>query len=132
MKTLIVADDFTGRFLLHELLKGYGSADTAVNGEEAVFAAQLALDANDAYDLICLDIMMPEMDGRAALKGIRDHEETRGVKSSTGSKIVMTTAVDDLTAVMASFYDLCDGYLLKPIAKAKLIEELHKLGLIPD
>ena len=78
MKTLIVEDDFTSRLLLQELLKGYGPAHVAVNGKEAVEAARMAMDAGEPYDLICLDIMMPEMDGHGALKEIRAQEEARG------------------------------------------------------
>ena len=130
MKTLIVEDDFTSRLLLQELLKGYGSCHIAVNGKEAVMATETALEADDPYDLICLDIMMPEMDGRAALKEIRGQEVARGILSSRGSKIVMTTALGDAKNIFATFHDLCDGYLIKPIGKAKLLETLHTLNLI--
>lgn len=80
--------------------------------------------------MICLDIMMPEMDGHQALKEIRALEEGTGVVSPHGAKIVMTTAVDDMKSVFAAYSGLCDGYLTKPIRKPKLLEELHKLGLI--
>jgi two-component system chemotaxis response regulator CheY len=130
MKTLIVEDDFTSRFLMQELLKEFGSCDIAVNGKEAVMATGMALDAGEPYDLVCLDVMMPEMDGREALKEIRNQEVARGILSSRGSKIVMTSALDDMNTVFAAFHDLCDGYLFKPIAKAKLHEELRKLRLI--
>lgn len=130
MKTLIVEDDFTSRLLLQELLKSYGPSHIAVNGKEAVEAVRVAMDANEAYDLICLDIMMPEMDGQEALRKIREQEEARGILSSHGAKIVMTTALGDLKNVKAAYMSLCDAYLTKPIQKAKLIEELRKLGLI--
>jgi len=130
MKTLIVEDDFTSRLLLQELLKGYGPSHVAVNGKEAVEATRLALEAGEPYDLICLDIMMPEMDGQQALRNIRAQEEARGIISSNGAKIVMTTALGDLKNVSAAYSGLCDGYLTKPIQKAKLLEELRKLGLM--
>lgn len=130
MKMLIVEDDSTSRFLMQELLKSYGETETAVTGEEAVQACRTALDAQVPYDLICLDIMMPEKDGRAALKEIRELEAARGILSSQGAKIVMTTTVSDMNSVLDAFHDLCDGYLFKPISKFKLREELHKLNLI--
>jgi two-component system chemotaxis response regulator CheY len=130
MKTLIVEDDFTSRLLLQEILKPYGPSHVAVNGREAVEAVRLALEANEPYDLICLDIMMPEMDGQAALKDIRAQEEARGILSSKGAKIVMTTALGDIRNVSAAYNSLCDGYLTKPIQKAKLLEGLRKLKLI--
>ena len=130
MKTLIVEDDFTSRLLLLEIMKSHGPLHVAVNGREAVEAVRSALEAKAPYDLICLDIMMPEMDGQQALRMIREHEEARGILSSNGAKIVMTTALSDLRNVSAAFGGLCDAYLVKPIEKYKLLEELRKLGLI--
>jgi two-component system, chemotaxis family, chemotaxis protein CheY len=130
MKTLIVEDDFTSRLLLQELLKSYGPSHVAVNGEEAVEAVNTALEAGEHYDLICLDIMMPKMDGHVALRIFRDQEEARGIRSSEGAKIVMTTALSDIQSVMEAYRNLCDGYLTKPIEKAKLLEELRNLRLI--
>lgn len=130
MKTLIVEDDFTSRLLLQEILKIYGPPHTANNGKEAVAAVREALDAGDPYDLICLDIMMPEMDGQEALRKIREEEELRGILSSNGVKIVMTTALDDPKNVIAAYQNLCDTYIIKPIQKKMLLEALRKLQLI--
>ena len=130
MKTLIVEDDFTSRLLLQELLKSYGDSHIAVNGKEAVDAVRLALQTDEPYDLICLDIMMPEMDGQEALWQIREQEEAKGILSTRGAKIVMTTTHSDMKNLSAAFNSLCDAYLTKPIEKAKLIEELRKLELI--
>jgi len=130
MKTLIVEDDFTSRLLLQELLKSYGPCHIAVNGKEAVEAVRAAVEAAEPYNFICLDIMMPEMDGHEALRRIRNEEEFRGVWSTDGAKIVMTTALDDLKNVSAAYRNLCDDYLTKPIQKAKLLEILCNLKLI--
>jgi two-component system chemotaxis response regulator CheY len=130
LKTLIVEDDFTSRLILQEILKGYGPSHIAVNGKEAVEAVRLALEAGEPYDLICLDIMMPQMDGQEALRQIRGLEEARGTLSSSGAKIVMTTALDDPKNVMGAFGSLCDAYITKPIQKAKLLDGLRKLKLI--
>ena len=130
MKTLIAEDDFTSRLLLQGLLKNYGRCHVAVNGTEAVEAVRIALEAKEPYDLICLDIMMPEMTGQEALRLIRDHEEALGVLSTHGAKIIMTTALDDIKNVKNAFYNLCDAYLAKPIQKDLLLRELSKLGLV--
>ncbi|MDD2318577.1 MAG: response regulator [Geobacteraceae bacterium] len=130
MKTLIVEDDFTSRLLLQEFLKSYGPSHIAVNGKEAVIAVRLALEANEPYDLICIDIMMPEMDGQLALKEIRAQEEAKGLKPADWAKVVMTTALDDPKNVIGAYHNLCDAYLAKPIHKSKLLEELRKLRLI--
>lgn len=131
MKTLIVEDDFTCRLLLQSFLSPLSECHIAINGREALAAFQQALADAQPYDLICLDIMMPEMDGQAALRGIRAMEEGRGIVSSEGVKIVMTTAQTDMKSLTASFHGLCDDYLIKPIEKAKLLELVSKYGLAP-
>ena len=130
MKTLIVEDDFTSRLLLQEILKEYGTVHIAVNGKEAVQAVSLAINSNEPYRLICMDIMMPEMDGQSAVKEIRTLEEKNGTLSTSGAKIVMTTALNDLKNVSTAYSNLCDGYLTKPIDKARIVQELRKHGLI--
>jgi two-component system chemotaxis response regulator CheY len=130
MKTLIVEDDFTSRLLLQASLTPYGECHIAVNGREAVEAFQAARQQGQRYDLICMDIMMPEMDGQEALKQIRKLEDDADILSSDAAKVVMTTALDDIGNVMAAFKGLCDAYLMKPIEKANLLAKLKSLHLI--
>ena len=130
MKTLIVDDEFVGRLLIQELLKKYGPCHIAVNGREALEAVHMALDEDEPYDLICLDIMMPEMDGQEALKEIRALEASRGIHFPRWAKIVMTTALTDSASVLSAMREQCDGFLVKPIRKEKLFEALRKMGLI--
>ena len=130
MKILIVEDDFSSRFLLQKFLADHGTCYIAINGKEAVEAVKTAMDAGDPYDLICLDIMMPEMDGQDALKQIRKMEEDKGILSSDGSKVIMTTALGDIKNINEAFLNLCDGYLTKPINKKNLQENLQTLQLV--
>jgi two-component system chemotaxis response regulator CheY len=131
VKTLIVEDDFISRRILRELLNSYGDIEIAVDGEEAVTAFRLAHDAKAPYELICMDIMMPKMDGREALRQIRQLEKELEVPPNLEVKIIMTTALDDPKTVFDSFYqDGATAYLVKPISKQKLIRELRALGLI--
>ena len=130
MKTLIVEDDFTSRLLLQEILKNYGVSHIAVNGKEAIEAVRMALEANDPYDLICLDVLMPEIDGHTALREIRSMEKAKGIAPSDIAKIIMTTSVTDKDKVMEAINAQCDYYLIKPIQKKILLRELQRLKLI--
>jgi len=130
MKILVVDDDFSNRKVMQEMLKSYGTTDLAVDGKAAVDAVRAALASGEPYNLICLDILMPGMDGHEALKQIRAMEVAEGKDPGTGAKIIMTTSLGDSKNVFASFKSECDGYLVKPIEIAKLQEELRKLGLI--
>src|ERR1035438_7756540 len=99
MRALIVEDDFTCRLLLQSFLAPYGECHIAVNGKEAVAAFRAAQQSGQPYDLICMDIMMPEMDGQAAVREIRALEEAGGTLSTRGAKIIMTTALDDVKKI---------------------------------
>jgi two-component system chemotaxis response regulator CheY len=129
MKTLIVEDDFTSRLFLQTVLSRYGECHVAVNGKEAVEAFRAAGETNQRYDLICMDIMMPEMDGQAAMRAIRELEAAAGIFTNS-VKIVMTTALSDSKHIIAAFQGLCDAYLTKPISGRKLMESLRGFGLV--
>jgi two-component system chemotaxis response regulator CheY len=130
MRTLVVEDDFTSRLLLQSFLSQYGECHIAVNGMEAVAAFQSAHSSGQHYDLICMDIMMPEMDGQTAITEIRAMEEAQGTLSTSGVKIIMTTAVDDVKSVVKSFKSLCDAYLFKPIDTQKLLFHIKEFHLV--
>jgi two-component system, chemotaxis family, chemotaxis protein CheY len=130
MKALIVEDDFTSRLLLQKLLAPYGESHIAVNGKEAIDAYRQAVILEEPYDLICLDIMMPEMDGITALREIRLAETSQGLLEGEGARVVMVTALKDMKNVSTAYNEFCDGYLVKPIDRAKLIETLTEFGLI--
>jgi two-component system, chemotaxis family, chemotaxis protein CheY len=132
MNTLIIEDDVTNGLLLQHLLKSYGPSRVAVNGKEAIEAVRQALEADKPYDVIFLDVMMPEMDGHTALRHIRALEEEAGIWPTYRAKIVMTTALLGNSKNDSSAYSsLCHAYLGKPIDRAKLLEILRQLALIP-
>jgi len=130
MKTLIVEDDFTCRLVLQTFLSRYGECHVAVNGWEAVEAFRLALEDGQPYNLICMDVMMPEMDGREAVRHIRALEAAQRIPAASGVKIIMTTAVDDIKEVMRCFHELCDAYLVKPINHSELLERIRGYQLV--
>jgi two-component system chemotaxis response regulator CheY len=132
MKCLIVEDDFAARKLLQVYLSDYAECFVAVNGHEVVEAVREALDEGQPYDLICLDIMMPEMDGHKALEAIRQLEKEHGIGGLDGVKVIMTTALDDSRNIMGAFRTGCEAYIVKPIRKEKLIDEMTKLGLLKN
>ncbi len=130
MKCLIVEDDFAARKLLQRYFSGYGDCDVATDGIEAVDAFKEALDEGQPYDLICLDVMMPRMDGHQALEAIRQVETECGIGGLDGVKVIMTTALGDSKNVMGAFREGCEAYIIKPVEKQKLLKEIEGLGLI--
>jgi len=131
MRVLIVEDNLTNRQLLIKLLSPFGETEVAVDGREAVDIFHKSLALGERYNLICMDIMMPEIDGYEALAQIRQLEAENHVAPEDAVKVIMTTAVDSPSSVAEAKSLRCDGYLIKPIRKLKLMEELQRLELIP-
>jgi len=130
MKILIVEDDFAAGKLMQIWLSNFGQCLVAVDGIEGIKAFQQALQEEEPYDLVCLDIMMPEMDGHQALKEIRRLEEARGIGGLDGVKVIMTTALQDSQNVFGAFREGSEAYLVKPVKKAKLIEVMDQMGIL--
>ncbi|MBA3031195.1 MAG: response regulator [Desulfobacteraceae bacterium] len=131
MKILIAEDDFTSRLVLQGILNKFGDVHVAVQGKECVEAFKLSLETGNAYDLICLDIMMPEMDGHQALKEIRRLEAFLGIKNGKEVKVLMTTVLDDPKNVFEAYYrGGATSYLVKPVHSTDVIKELQQFGLI--
>ena len=130
MKILIAEDDFACRKLLQSFLSEYGDCLVVNNGLEAIKAFKEAFDEGQPYDLICLDIMMPEMDGYEALESIRKIENERGIDDPDGVKVIVTSALDDSADVKGVFKSGLEAWIVKPFGKRNLLKEMEKLGLV--
>lgn len=91
MKILIVEDDFASRKFILNFLSDYGECDVTVDGMEAVDAFMMAQEDQTPYDLICLDVMMPVMDGYQVLKTIRELEKQKQIPEDKQVRIIMMT-----------------------------------------
>ena len=131
MRVLIVEDDFIGSRLLKKFLEADCFCHLAFDGREAIEAFEAALKEQKPYDLLFLYIMMPEVNGIDVLKTIRRMEEEKGIQPDHGVKVIMTTAMNDADVIMESFNARCDGYIVKPVRKEKLFEEIESLGFLP-
>lgn len=129
MKILIAEDDYVNRRFLFKFFSQYGDCDMVVNGEEAVTAVMFSVEEDEPYDLICLDIMMPKLDGLKALKMISSIEKDNYVSQDKVSKKFVITALDNVKDVEKAFELGCEVYVTKPINTAKLIEVMKKLKL---
>jgi CheY-like chemotaxis protein len=110
---LVADDDKTLRTLATRQLARLGYVvETAVTGKEAVLK-----DAAQSYDLILMDINMPEMDGLSAAKAIREREET--LQAPRKPIIAMTAHPDRDRCIRAGM----DDFLPKPVT----LETLRQL-----
>ena len=134
MRALIVDDDPTCRMLLNRALSPHGRIDEAAHGWDAIAAVTSLLLRHRTYDLICLDIMMPDLDGFACLERIRRLEHEAGILPGAESRVAMTTAMDDFGSAKRAFAHLAEFFFIKPFILKTVVDELQSAGVFgrPD
>lgn len=130
MRILIAEDDLVSRKYITKILSQYGECDVTVDGMEVLDAYLMALKEKKPYQLICLDLMMPKVDGVRVLKAIKALEKQQNLPPEERSKVIMLTALADKDYVEKAFEIGCDAYATKPVDTEKLQEVLRKLELI--
>lgn len=130
MKILLAESDFGSRKASSRLLSQYGECDVVVDGEEAVECFGMAIENNEPYDLACLDVFMPVMDGHQALKKIREIESQRNIPQENRIKVIMTSK-QGLGHTPKEGYGAGDEmFLIKPFNEGELQAALKELGLV--
>lgn len=133
MRTLIVEDDPISGKMLVKVLSGFGPCDLADNGRQAIDIFKQSLDKAEPYDLICMDICMPQLDGQEALCQIREIEQQAGIDPVREVKVFMITASSETDQVSdALFNGGASAYFVKPLRVDAFLKELTRLNLISD
>ena len=131
MKCLIVEDNEFMREGLRLFLAGHAEIEMAANGREGVELFSRALSGGAAFDLVLLDVVMPEMDGQQALRIMRQAEKESGVSREQKAVIIMTTALNSAEQMEQALWDGdCTDYLVKPVVRADLLAMLHRYQLL--
>ncbi|MBB5457047.1 two-component system copper resistance phosphate regulon response regulator CusR [Paraburkholderia sp. Cpub6] len=100
-------------YLRKGLMEASFQADTALDGKEGLFLA-----LSEDYDLILLDVMLPELDGLEVLKRIREKKHT---------PVLLLTARDTVQDKVVGLESGADDYLSKPFAYAELLARVRAL-----
>ena len=116
--------------MAQKLLEAYGVCDAVSNGKEGIERYMKSRMDTKPYDVIFLDIMMPEMNGQETLRKIREWEKKENINGSDAVKVIMLTALDDKNNIMEAFRSQCEGYMVKPIDRKKIIAQLQSLDLL--
>jgi two-component system chemotaxis response regulator CheY len=131
LNILLVDDSKSAQLKIFSIFSKYGKCDQAFNGREAIDLYKAALDASAPYDLIVMDVVMPQMDGFAAVKEIRNIQEKKNIPEDKRAKIIMLTSKADPDHMMKAHFELgVTKYVTKPFADKTLIEAMSNLGLI--
>ncbi|MBV5339959.1 MAG: response regulator [Deltaproteobacteria bacterium] len=130
VRCLVVDDDELGRELISQYLEGVADCEMAENGLKAVDKFRTAFEGGTPYDLIILDLVMPEMDGHAAAKEIRTIEKEWGVSINDGVNIIVLSSLSTPGDVIHAYVSARSAaHLLKPVQPDKLLVTLSKLGI---
>lgn len=125
LRILLAEDNRVNQKLVLALLKKFGyAADIANNGRETVRAVQ-----RQTYDLVLMDVQMPELDGLAATRQIRALDLTSQEPPTQSSPYIVAMTAN----AMQGDRELClqagmDDYLSKPIQVAELRAALERWG----
>ncbi|AEO99877.1 response regulator transcription factor [Heyndrickxia coagulans] len=107
MKLLIVEDNVSLLESMKRMLEDEFEVETARDGEEALYLAQ-----QNIFDIILLDVMLPEMDGFSILKTLR--------KDRVETPVLFVTAKDSLEDRVTGLEIGGDDYIVKPFQAAEL------------
>jgi two-component system, chemotaxis family, chemotaxis protein CheY len=129
-RILIMEDDPVSGLLMLRYLDSCGECNLVTDGKKAIESFEQAIETDNRYHLIILDIMVPEIHGKDVLKEIRELEMGKGIPEQGRAKIIMTTALSDSVNIIDSFTYKCDAYLIKPIDKKTLLGEIMRLGVV--
>lgn len=128
MRILVVDDEMVARIKAEVLLNAYGTVTAVEDGPAALERYAEALDQGEPFSLVTVDYRMPDMNGPALVKALRELEEERRVEPA---KILMITALDDMKSMSTAFWEGCRGYLVKPLTPQSLEQALNRMYLSP-
>ncbi|SEM99244.1 ATP-binding protein [Bradyrhizobium sp. OK095] len=126
LSILVAEDNEINALLMRSLLTKLGHRVViAVHGEAALESWLAASSAGTPYDLVLMDIQMPQLDGIEATKRIRVHEAATGGHHTPILALTANTLVEDR---YACFEAGMNGFLIKPLDRDKLEEALAGLA----
>ena len=126
LSILVAEDNEINALLMRSLLTRLGHhAVITTNGEQALESWLAAKSAGAPYDLVLMDIQMPQLDGIETTKRIRGLEAGQSVRQTPILALTANTLVEDR---YACFEAGMDGFLIKPLDREKLADALAGLA----
>lgn len=128
MKALVVDDCAVSTATISKLLKNYGTVETTDSGQAGLDLLSEAAKSDAPFDVLCVDINMPGMDGFELLKRLKGMPRETAQSDKT-MKVFMTTGQNEIRLVLRAMEHGCSGYLVKPISEDNLATEMAKIGV---
>ncbi len=127
IKTLIVDDDFISRSKMEAIMESHGDCIVAENGKEAIELFQTGIKSNKSFDIIMLDITMPDMDGTEVLFSIREIENNENIAEKDRVKIIMVSSHSDKGHQITCLQAGCDDYIVKPFDSKSVGSKIEQI-----
>lgn len=128
MKVMIADDELVSRNKLLKIMEPLGECDAFEGGLAAIEAFRKAHEKGEPYQLLLLDISMPDVDGTLVLYEVRRMEKEREILDKNRVKVIMVTSRSDKDTVITSVQAGCDRYIKKPFNRELVFRKLEELG----
>lgn len=130
MKTLVIEDDYSANTMFVRVLENYGTCDSVTTGFDGLQKYRDNLNSGDPYDLIIIDIILPDMNGYTVLESIRS-EEGREFSNPKKTRIILSTSLDDdeNKKICKKLEKGSEEYYVKNYILEGLKETIEKLGI---
>ncbi len=129
MKTLVVDDDFVSRTKMHTIMFDFGDCEAVENGKAAIASFNKALEDGHPFDLIALDISMPDMDGTEVLLSLREIEYEKEIPEQQQVIIIMVTSHAHKDYIITCLKAGCNDYIVKPFDVETVNKKVVELNL---
>jgi len=129
LKVMVVDDELVSRIKLARILSDLGVCHQFDSGKEAISVFEKALVEKQPYQLVTLDISMPDTDGLEVLNRFRQLENDYDVPDEKKTKIVMVTSQTERDSILSAIAESCSDYIIKPFERVKIAERLKRLGI---
>ncbi len=129
MKILVVDDEPVSRQYLMKILSEFAECESVPNGMQALTAYKKGWEDWAPFDLMTLDVAMPDMDGKKVLQAVRSLENEKKVPKDKKIKILVTSAHADKETIISCAQMGCDDYISKPFDRETILKKINRLGI---
>jgi len=127
MKILVIDDEYVALSRMVKLFSRWGEAVGATNGAQAKEMVEKAMQIGTPYDIISIDIELPDSDGLELLNQLRSIEERYHPENPWYSKKIIISAKSKHDNIQKALALGCDDFLVKPVSLTTLEEKMKHL-----
>lgn len=131
MQSILIVDDSASiREQLSAILSPVAQCHVAVDGQQAVDMVKERRITGNNFDMVLMDVIMPEKDGLTAVKEIREFEKENGLVGDDTMTIIIATTIKDPSRILIAQYECgADAYIAKPFTEKTVLQTLRNNGL---